>query len=45
MPIKTKINAKNPNVEVHQLATPLLAPMIESGFVDGQISHLLLKNI
>ncbi|MCC6515016.1 MAG: glutamate racemase [Chitinophagales bacterium] len=40
---KNKINAKNPNVNVHQLATPLLAPMIESGFVDGQISHLVIE--
>ena len=40
---KTKINAKDASVEVHQLATPLLAPMIESGFVDGQISHLVIE--
>lgn len=40
---KTKINAKDATVEVHQLATPLLAPMIESGFVDGQISHLVIE--
>lgn len=40
---KTKINAKDANVQVHQVATPLLAPMIESGFVDGQISHLVIE--
>lgn len=40
---KTKINAKDATVEVYQLATPLLAPMIESGFVDGQISHLVIE--
>lgn len=28
---------------MRQLATPLLAPMIESGFVDGQISHLVIE--
>ena len=40
---KNKINQKNTNVQVQQLATPLLAPMIESGFVDGQISHLVIE--
>jgi glutamate racemase len=40
---KTKINDKDPSIEVHQLATPLLVPMIESGFVDGQISHLVIE--
>lgn len=40
---KTKINAKDASVEVYQLPTPLLAPMIESGFVDGQISHLVIE--
>lgn len=40
---KTKIHQKDKKVEVHQLATPLLAPMIESGFVDGQISHLVIE--
>jgi glutamate racemase len=38
-----KINKKDAAVKVHQLATPLLAPMIESGFVDGQISHLVIE--
>jgi glutamate racemase len=40
---KAKINEKDASVEVHQLATPLLVPMIESGFVDGQISHLVIE--
>jgi glutamate racemase len=40
---QTKIHQKDPGVEVHQLATPLLAPMIESGFVDGQVSHLVIE--
>lgn len=40
---KIRINAKDENVQVHQLATPLLAPMIESGFVHGQISHLVIE--
>lgn len=40
---KTKIHQKDKNMEVHQLATPLLAPMIESGFVDGHISHLVIE--
>jgi glutamate racemase len=40
---RQKILAKNAQAQVHQLATPLLAPMIESGFVDGQISHLVIE--
>lgn len=40
---RQKILTKDSNVAVHQLATPLLAPMIESGFVDGQISHLVIE--
>jgi glutamate racemase len=40
---KSKINNKDASVSVQQLATPLLAPMIESGFVDGQISHLVIE--
>jgi glutamate racemase len=38
-----KIKEKNTNVVVHQLATPLLVPMIESGFAHGQISHLVIE--
>lgn len=40
---KTKILQKDSHVIVHQLATPLLAPMIESGFVEGQISNLVVE--
>ena len=40
---QTKIKQKDASVEVCQLATPLLVPMIESGFVDGQISHLVIE--
>lgn len=40
---KNKIQAANNSVAVHQLATPLLAPMIESGFVHGQISHVVIE--
>ena len=38
-----KINEKNPNIDVVSLATPLLAPMIESGFSNGQISKLVIE--
>lgn len=40
---KTRILAKNNSIQVHQLATPLLAPMIESGFVSGQISNAVVE--
>lgn len=40
---KQKIQTKNNHIHVHQLATPLLAPMIESGFVHGQISALVIE--
>lgn len=40
---QSKIHLKDKNIEVFQLATPLLAPMIESGFVDGQISHVVIE--
>ncbi len=38
-----KIKEKDASVEVQQLATPLLVPMIESGFAHGQISHLVIE--
>ncbi len=38
-----KIKAAKPNVKAYSLATPLLAPMIESGFVHGQISELIVQ--
>lgn len=33
-----------PSLEVSDLATPLLGPMIEEGFVSGQISETILNN-
>lgn len=38
-----KIVAINPSTEVATLATPLLAPMIESGFVKGDISKAIVE--
>lgn len=40
---QNRINALNFDVDVRSLATPLLAPMIESGFMDGKISKLVIK--
>ncbi|NJM26423.1 MAG: glutamate racemase [Bacteroidia bacterium] len=34
-----KVKALSPSIEVKSLATPLLAPMIEEGFFNNQISH------
>jgi glutamate racemase len=39
-----KIHSIDPKLEVASLATPLLAPMIESGFVNGDISRLVIEN-
>jgi glutamate racemase len=39
-----KITERNPNIEVHSLATPLLAPMIESGYLDDKVSAAILEN-
>lgn len=39
-----KIQLKNSQIQVHSLATPLLAPMIESGFVKGNISSAVVEN-
>ncbi|MBK8954245.1 MAG: glutamate racemase [Saprospiraceae bacterium] len=36
--------ATNPDIEVGALATPLLAPMIEEGFVNNNISHSVIEN-
>lgn len=33
-----------PDMQLHSLATPLLAPMIEEGFLDGKISQTILEN-
>ncbi|MEZ5006929.1 MAG: glutamate racemase [Chitinophagales bacterium] len=39
-----KIKTAKPSIRAYSLATPLLAPMIESGFVHGQISELVIEN-
>lgn len=35
---------KNANIQVKSLATPLLVPMIEEGFVHNTISHSVIEN-
>lgn len=40
---KAKIESLNPKAEVHQLATPLLVPMIEEGFHHNQISREVIN--
>jgi len=37
-----KIEETGKNITLHALATPLLAPMIEEGFFDNQISHEII---
>lgn len=37
-----KIQEANKDIELHSLATPLLAPMIEEGFFNNQISHEII---
>ncbi|MCU0356943.1 MAG: glutamate racemase [Cyclobacteriaceae bacterium] len=37
-----KIEEVNQGIELHSLATPLLAPMIEEGFFDNTISHEII---
>lgn len=37
-----KITEGNKNITLHSLATPLLAPMIEEGFFNNQISHEII---
>lgn len=39
-----KLKNKNQRIKVNQLATPLLAPMIEEGFVNNNISQEIIKN-
>lgn len=39
-----KLKAKNPMLEVQQLATPLLAPMIEEGFHNNDVSQSIIQN-
>ncbi|MCB9202600.1 MAG: glutamate racemase [Flavobacteriales bacterium] len=40
---KRSILKRNPHLKVHELATPLLAPMIEEGFYNHEISKVILK--
>ena len=37
-----KVEEANRNIKLHSLATPLLAPMIEEGFFNNQISHEII---
>lgn len=39
-----KLTAINPASTLHSLSTPLLAPMIEEGFYNSQISHEIIWN-
>ncbi|MEX1000810.1 MAG: glutamate racemase [Crocinitomicaceae bacterium] len=39
-----KIVKKNPNLKVHQQATPLLAPMLEEGFFNNNISQTIINS-
>lgn len=41
---RNKIKTLNQKVKVNQLATPLLAPMIEEGFYSGNISKSVIEN-
>lgn len=40
---RNKIKAANQKIKVNQLATPLLAPMIEEGFYNGTISKSIIE--
>jgi len=39
-----EIMTRCPSAKVFSLATPLLAPMIEEGFINEDISHTIIKN-
>ncbi len=41
---RNKIKSINQKIKVNQLATPLLAPMIEEGFYSGSISKSVIEN-
>jgi glutamate racemase len=41
---RNKIKSYNQNIKVSQLATPLLAPMIEEGFYSGKIAQNVIEN-
>ncbi len=40
---KKKVDALNKNIDLKSLATPLLAPMIEEGFFNNQISESIIN--
>lgn len=39
-----KLLLKSPNIKLNSLATPLLVPMIEEGYLDNKISHDIIEN-
>jgi len=39
-----KFMLQSPNIKLTALATPLLVPMIEEGFIDNKISHDIIDN-
>ncbi len=39
-----QLRSRAPNMKVQSLATPLLAPMIEEGYVTNNISNVILEN-
>jgi glutamate racemase len=41
---KKKVDALNKNIQLKSLATPLLAPMIEEGFFDNNISESIIAS-
>lgn len=41
---KRKIKKKSDSINVSSLATPLLAPMIEEGFINQEISQKIIRN-
>jgi glutamate racemase len=41
---KKKLDALNQKIELASLATPLLAPMIEEGFMDNSVSQAIIDN-
>ena len=40
---KKKIDALSEDIRLHSLATPLLAPMIEEGFINNQVSQKIIE--
>ena len=40
----SKVHQIDPDIKVSSLATPLLAPMIEEGFFDNNISHTIIQS-